>query len=57
MRSRKTICWMLIAVVFVLLLAVNVDRNQTTTTELALISLSLASIFMAFISKDKEVVK
>jgi hypothetical protein len=54
MKSKKTICWMLVSVVFLLLLAANIDRNQTTIIELVLASLSLAGMFMACISKDKE---
>jgi hypothetical protein len=54
MKSKKTICWMLVSVVCLLLLAVNIDRNQTTTTELVFTSLSLAGLFMACISKDRE---
>ncbi len=54
MKGRKSICWMCLSILFVLLLVVNVDRNETTTAELALTSFSLASIFMAWVAKYKE---
>jgi uncharacterized membrane protein YobD (UPF0266 family) len=57
MKGRKSICWMCLSILFVLLLVVNVDRNETTMTELVLSSLSLASLVMAWIRKYGEVVK
>ena len=57
MKDKKKICWMLVSIMFVLLLIVNIDRNETTTAELVFTSLSLASLFMAFMTESKEVEK